>query len=49
MRYDEVMTNGTPQVEKLVALSVHVLLLFCDVFLVAHVGELTHLRLLCFW
>ena len=32
MRYDEVMTSGIPQVgKKLVALSVHVLLLFCAI------------------
>ena len=28
----------------MVALSVRVLLFVCDVFLVTHVGELTHLR-----
>ena len=42
MKYDEVMTRGTPLVEKnRLLLSVHFFL--CDVFLVTHVGELTHL------
>ena len=43
MRYIEVMTSGkTLVMKKLVALSVHVL--FCAVFLVILLGELTYLR-----
>ena len=40
MRYDEVKTSGTPQVE------VFLCVYLWDVFLVTHVVELTHLRLL---
>ena len=41
MKYDEVMTSGTPQVGKKIGSFVCVCF-----FLVTHVGELKHLRLL---
>ena len=43
MRYDQLMTIGTPKFNKLVAVSVPWFFV-CGMFLVTYVGELTHLR-----